>query len=184
MAFFFSWALQLSFELSCCCIINATALAAATCFGSSTSHAHAQNKLQEACDFNWSSMQSQFPQRAQSCPVCAVLCCKTWRSVGKDIDNWMTVHLKSKKPKRKRTRNRRGNGKETRFRAEDLQSQRQRSNFNYNGQSIWQIAHNLITICLTNLPAKTLSKSLAQSATHPFQYQRPIAKTNEQATSS
>lgn len=42
-------------------------------------------------------------------------------------------------------------------------------------------AHNLITICLTNLPAKTLSKSLSRKdrkvrSTHPFQYQRPIAK--------
>lgn len=124
--------------------------------------------------------------------VPGLLCCKTWRSVGKDIDNWMTVHLKNRKTqKKKRKSNRRGNGKETRFRAEDLHSQ---SKAAQQLRLQWPInlansAHNLITICLTNLPAKTLSKSRSRKdrkvrSTHPFSISTTYRQTNEQATSS
>lgn len=123
--------------------------------------------------------------------VPGLLCCKTWRSVGKDIDNWMTVHLKNrKKPKnKKRKSNRRGNGKETRFRAEDLHSQAAQQLRLQWPINLANSAHNLITICLTNLPAKTLSKSLSRKdrkvrSTHPFSISTTYRQTNEQATSS
>lgn len=78
------------------------------------------------------SVRFQLKFNAKSISAAAVsratrLCRKTWRSVGKDIDNWMTVHPKKRRKrkkkkqqkkgdrKHKRNRNSRGNGKETRF---------------------------------------------------------------------
>lgn len=157
-------------------ITNATALPAATCC-SVGCHAHISAPAPAP------SQKTSCKKRAISIEVqCKVNFRSRCESCHSAVPQNVTIsrqrywQLNDSSPKKKEEREKRRNSKkkgaenprETEI-EEGTQkpvsraSQLQLIHFGYNGQSIWQIAHNLITICLTNLPATTLSESESES---------------------
>lgn len=193
MASFWSLAtLNLNFHVAS--ITNATALPAATCC-SVGCHAHSSAPApaqKTSCKKRAISIEVQckvnFRSRCESChsavPQNVTISRQRYWQLNDSSPKKEEEREKRRNSKKKGAENTReteiakGMAKKPVLRASQLQL----IQFGYNGQSIWQIAHNLITICLTNLPAKTLSESesLAETPSNtPISISTTSRQTNE-----